>query len=225
MALIVITPVVVGVVLLTIAITSGSHQRSLQAAHLRLAHPAAGTSGAGPGQAAGSSGAAAASATTCRLADRSTGYVNPVARANVVPERIDQGVDYAGSGSLTAMGAGQITSVQATNSGWPGAFIAYRLLNGADKGCYVFYAEGITPAPGLYVGEIVSPGQVLATIVPKSSTGIEIGWAAGQGSKTYAAEAGEWSPIHEANNIPSAAGLYFSALIASLGGPPGKVEG
>jgi hypothetical protein len=31
--------------------------------------------------------------------------------------------------------------------------------------------------------------------------------------------------VHETDNIPTAAGENFSALIASLGGPPGKVEG
>ena len=89
----------------------------------------------------------------------------------------------------------------------------------------MYYAEGVTPAPGLNVGETVRAGQTIATIIPNSSSGIEIGWAAGQGTRTYATQAGEWSAVHEANNIPSAPGLYFSMLIASLGGPPGKVEG
>src|SRR5690349_5531307 len=40
-----------------------------------------------------------------------TGYVNPLANAQVTPERIDQGVDYAGTGSLGAIGPGVVTQV------------------------------------------------------------------------------------------------------------------
>jgi hypothetical protein len=143
----------------------------------------------------------------------------------VVAERIDQGVDYAGSGTLAALGPATLTKVATSGTGWPGAFIEYQLLSGPDRGCYVYYAEGVTPASGLYVGETVRAGQPIAAIVSGSSTGIEIGWAAGDGTNSYAADTGEWSAEHEANDIPSAAGLYFSALIASLGGPPGKIEG
>ena len=162
---------------------------------------------------------------TCPLADSPTGYRNPLAGASVIAKRIDQGVDYAGSGMLTAIGAARITHLATVDTGWPGAFIEYQLLSGADRGCYVYYAEGITPAVGLHVGENVRAGQAIAAIVAGSSSGIEIGWGAGDGTKSYAAATGEWSATHEANDIPSAAGLYFSALIASLGGPPGQVEG
>ncbi len=71
------------------------------------------------------------------------GYVNPLAAAIVSPERIDQGVDYAGVGKLAAIGAARVTYLGTANTGWPGAFIEYRLLDGADAGCYVFYAEGV----------------------------------------------------------------------------------
>jgi hypothetical protein len=143
----------------------------------------------------------------------------------VAPERIDQGVDYAGSGTLTAMGAARVTYLATSDTGWPGAFIQYQLLGGPDDGCYVYYAEGVTPAGGLYVGETVRAGQAIATIIPDYSSGIEIGWGAGDGTKSHAAELGEWSATHDADSIPTAAGENFSALIASLGGPPGKTEG
>jgi hypothetical protein len=153
------------------------------------------------------------------------GYVNPLAEAIVNPERIDQGVDYAGVGKLVAIGAGRITHLAADNSGWPGAFIEYQLLSGADAGCYVYYAEGVTPADGLRVGDPISAGQPIATIIPVYPTGIEIGWGAGLATKAYAKVAGEWSPTDDEDNIGSAAGKSFSALIAALGGPPGKLEG
>jgi hypothetical protein len=173
----------------------------------------------------GPRGAGSFETRTCQLGVRSNGYVNPLARAAVDPKRIDQGVDYAGSGTLTAIGSAKINRLATVDTGWPGAFIEYQLLSGPDRGCYVYYAEGLTPASGLYVGETVRAGQAIATIIPNSSSGIEIGWGAGDGTKSYASATGQWSATHEANDIPSAAGLYLSALIASLGGPPGKIEG
>ena len=161
----------------------------------------------------------------CPLAVAPAGYVNPLASAIVKPERIDQGVDYAGVGKLAAIGAGRITYLATDNSGWPGTFIEYRLLDGADAGCYVYYAEGVTPADGLRVGETVSAGQLIATIIPMYPTGIEIGWGAGVRTKAYAKVAGQWSPTADEDNIASAAGKSFSSLITALGGPPGKIEG
>jgi hypothetical protein len=110
------------------------------------------------------------------MAVSSTAYVNPLGKAIVRPERIDQGVDYAGTGSLVSIGEAQVTQAGTDGTGWPGAFIEYQLLTGADAGCYVFYAEGVTPSPGLHIGETVTAGQVIATIVPHTSTGFEIGW-------------------------------------------------
>jgi hypothetical protein len=157
--------------------------------------------------------------------DSSYGYVNPLAGAAVRPERIDQGVDYAGSGTLAAIGVGRVTYLGTSDTGWPGAFIEYRLIGGPDDGCYVYYAEGVTPASGLYIGEALRAGQVVATIIPDYPTGIELGWSAGDGTKTYAGAVGDWSPAYDQGNVPTAEGESFSRLIASLGGPPGKVEG
>ena len=152
-------------------------------------------------------------------------YVNPLRRAAVKAERIDQGVDYAGSGRLTALGLARITNVATAMPAWHGTYVEYQLLAGSDAGCFVYYAEGVTPAAGLHIGQTVRAGQPVATIIPHWSTGIEIGWASGHGMTTYATGAGQWNRAHEEYDIPSASGLYFSALIASLGGPPGKVEG
>jgi hypothetical protein len=161
----------------------------------------------------------------CPLAVAPAGYVNPLAGATVKPERIDQGVDYAGSGVLVAIGTAKITRLATSNAGWPGTFLEYQLLDGADAGCFVFYAEGVTPVAGLQVGQTVSAGDTLATIIPKWPTGIEIGWGAGIGTKAYAKVARQWSTTDDRDNIATAAGKNFSALIAALGGPPGVVEG
>jgi hypothetical protein len=152
-------------------------------------------------------------------------YVNPLAGASVTPERIDQGVDYSGSGTLGAIGAGKVTYVATSGTGWPGAFIEYQLSDGADSGRYVYYAEGVSPAAGLHVGETLTPGQPVAHILAGSSSGIEIGWGSGVGTQPLAQALGQWSGSNDSNSVASPAGKDFSALIAELGGPPGKVEG
>jgi hypothetical protein len=144
-------------------------------------------------------------------------YVNPLARAQVTPERIDQGVDYSGTGTLTSIGWARITHVQTTNTGWPGAFIEYRLLHGYRAGRYVYYAEGVRPARGIRVGRLVRPGRAVAHLIPGWSTGIEVGWGSGLGTQPLAQKFHQYS-------YPTRCGRNFSNFIASLGGPPGKAN-
>lgn len=151
--------------------------------------------------------------------------MNPLSGARVKPERIDQGVDYAGSGTLMAVGVATVTYVATSDTGWPGSFIEYRLLDGPDAGCYVYYAEGINPAAALRVGDTVAAGQPIASIIPGWPTGVELGWGAGVSTATYAATTHQWTAESDQNSIASAPGKSFSALIAALGGPAGKVEG
>ncbi len=161
----------------------------------------------------------------CHPTATATGYANPLAHAKVRGERVDQGVDYAGTGSLSAVGAGRVTYVGTSGTGWPGAYLQYRLLDGPNAGCYVYYAEGVTPLPSVQVGDTVTPGETLATIIPGWPTGVEVGWGSGDSTKTYAAKDGGWTAQQDADSHASAAGKSFSALIAALGGPPGKIEG
>jgi hypothetical protein len=164
--------------------------------------------------------------TDCQRVTKSANYVNPLAVARVTPERIDQGVDYAGSGKLGAIGDGRVTEVAMDNTGWPGAFIVYRLSNGPGAGCLIYYAEGVQPTAGLRVGDTVRAGEAIASIIPQTSSGIEIGWAApGRHNTSWALAHHEWRYDDDANSVPSPAGKSFSALIRSLGGPPGKIEG
>jgi hypothetical protein len=171
------------------------------------------------------SGSGATGDQACRPAVDTAGYANPLANARVRPERIDQGVDYAGSGTLTAIGAARVTYVGTSETGWPGSFIEYRLLGGVDAGCYVYYAEGVTPVPGLHPGQEVGAGEALATIIRGYPTGTEAGWAAGSGTKTYAAATEGWSSGDDQDSVATASGRSFSALIGALCGPTGKVEG
>ena len=151
----------------------------------------------------------------------SGGYTNPLASASVTPERIDQGVDYGGSGTLTALGDGKVTYVGTSGTGWPGAFVEFQLSSGPDAGRYVYYAESISPASGLQVGQTVHAGQPIASINGQ----IEIGWGSGVGTQPAAQADGQWSSGSDSANAATPDGKSFSGLIASLGGPPGKVEG
>jgi hypothetical protein len=216
-----------GLVTLVLLATTPAHNAATQSSAASLSVQSSARAAFVRASGSGSPGATVplAAAPKCPMSDRPSSYVNPLAHASLTAKRIDQGVDYSGSGTLTAIGPARISHIETTNTGWPGAFIDYQLLDGPDAGCFVYYAEGVTPAPGLHVGQVLRAGQAVAILVPTASSGIEIGWASGHGAISYAAKAGQWSSAHESDDIPSAAGLYFSALIASLGGPPGKVEG
>jgi hypothetical protein len=218
---------VAGIALLAAIVASslakGGPQASTPAARADASRTAFVSHRSGPAQ--GTPGTLASRAGGCALAVDPTGYVNPLGGATVKPERIDQGVDYAGAGTLVAIGPATVTYVGTSNTGWPGAFIEFRLLAGADAGCYVFYAEGVVPVDGLSVGQQLAAGQAIATIIPKYPTGIELGWGSGRGTKAYAKVAGQWSPEDDHDNVATPAGKSFSDLIAALGGPPGIVEG
>jgi murein DD-endopeptidase MepM/ murein hydrolase activator NlpD len=122
------------------------------------------------------------------------------------------GVDYAGTGTLTAVGQARVNYVATVGTGWPGTFIEYQLLSGPDAGHYVYYAEGVRPA--VSVGQVVHAGEAVAYLIPGWSTGVEIGWGSGIGTSTLAEQLGQ-------HTNPTPSGENFSAFIASLGGPPG----
>ena len=106
----------------------------------------------------------------------SSGYVSPFVDA--VRGRIDQGVDFVGSGPIKAIGKARILKIGAP--GWPGGGgVLYRLLDGSHAGQVVFVYEGI--APTVHAGQLVLAGQQIGTFVPGSSTGIEIGFADSNG--------------------------------------------
>jgi hypothetical protein len=105
------------------------------------------------------------------------GYVypfDPSARAG----RIDQGQDFGGTGSIRAIGNAVVTKLGAP--GWPGGKgILYKLLDGPQRGRYIYVYEGVEPS--VRVGQRVKAGQTIGKLIRGSSTGIEIGWADAQG--------------------------------------------
>jgi hypothetical protein len=150
------------------------------------------------------------------------GYANPLrAVSGLVPKRIDQGVDYSGTGPLYAVGPGLITNLY--NSGWPGGvFIAEELTAGPYAGQYWYSAEDIAPtAP---VGEQVSASTVIGTLTG-GADGVEIGWARPPGNgETMAMAAGEAATTGDAGSVSTAYGVAASNLLTSLGAPPGLLQ-
>lgn len=149
--------------------------------------------------------------TGCATAANSAGYVNPFAHAEVTPSRIDQGVDYGGTGQIDALGSGRVVLVSSTDSGWGNGdgWVSYQLTGGAYAGGYVYVAEGITPT--VRHGQAIALGQQIGSFNGHS---IEIGFALGQGDLALA-----HSVYHE--GADTAAGRAMNDLLALLGVDPG----
>lgn len=136
------------------------------------------------------------------------------------PERIDQGVDYAGEGSVYALGDGVITNL--TNAGWNfggyDAFIGEKLTDGPAQGLYVYMAEACVPVSSLHVGDAVNSDTVICNMINPSSTGIETGWALPPGNGAAMAQ----SVYHE--GASTAFGDNYNKLLVSLGAPSGVLQ-
>jgi hypothetical protein len=106
-----------------------------------------------------------------------TGYVYPFTK-HAIQGRVDQGVDFGGTGAIFAIGNARILATGA--AGWPGGGgVLYMLLDGARKGQVIFVYEGIKVLVRKH--DIVKAGQIIGEFIPFSSTGIEIGFADSSG--------------------------------------------
>ena len=160
--------------------------------------------------------------TVCRGADcipvapANQQYCNPFrAVKDIVPERIDQGVDYACSGPIYAMGPGVIDVFHnRDDSGWPGGtFMSYKLTSGPASGKTIYLAENIDLDTSLKSGSYVFSGTVLGTQVDASPES-EIGW--GVPGAGYTAE---YSCYTE--GCDTALGDNFNTLLVALTAPSG----
>lgn len=134
---------------------------------------------------------------------------------SLAPGRIDQGVDYGGSGSIYAIAPGTIDLFyNRTDSGWPGGtFMSYKLTTGPAKGKEVYLAENIDLDTKLHSGSFVYSGTVLGTLV-NASPNLEIGWGvAGQGITA------EYGCYTEGCTTPL--GLNFNKLLVCVNTPSG----
>jgi hypothetical protein len=155
-------------------------------------------------------------------------YLNPLRdvqkNGSLVAMRIDQGVDYGGSGPVYALGNGTVLNVY--SCGWgscaglggPGAFIVYKLDDGPAAGKYVFVAENCPWK--VNIGDHITSSTVLCTMVD-ASPHMEMGWANGEAlGEAMAASIYKNVP----NGTPTAFGVNFSDLMKSLGGTPGDIN-
>jgi hypothetical protein len=151
------------------------------------------------------------------------GYRDPLRDVSgLVPERIDMGVDFNGSGPVYALGNAVITNATGTNFGWPGGgWITYQLTDGPDAGLMVFLAEDVTPA--VQAGQHVTSSTVIGTMF-RGGDGIETGWAqqSGLSAESQLAEAGG---IGGGGPFPTRVGVNFDELLRSLGVPAAPNSG
>jgi hypothetical protein len=150
-------------------------------------------------------------------------YLNPLrAVGGLIPERIDMGVDFGGSGPVYALGDAVITNATGTSSGWPGGgWITYRLTGGPDAGLTVYVAEDVTPA--VQAGEHVSSSTVIASMY-NGGDGIETGWAMPNGASAES-ELPEAGGISGGGPFPTMIGVSFEGLLRSLGVPAASNSG
>jgi murein DD-endopeptidase MepM/ murein hydrolase activator NlpD len=143
-------------------------------------------------------------------------YLNPLRNVSgLVLERIDQGVDFNGSGPVYAIGDGIVTNASADNPGWDGGWITYQLTDGPDAGLMVYLAEDVTPT--VVVGQRVTASTVIGDMFDGGG-GIETGWAQANGL-TAESQAPEAGGIGGYGPFPTMIGLNFDELLQSLGVP------
>lgn len=141
------------------------------------------------------------------------GYFNPLRNVSaLVPQEIDQGVDYCGYGPIYPLGKAVILNVY--SSGWPNdVFIAYQLTDGPLRGFDIYVAENVTP--DVSVGQVVSPTTFLGFLNDQGNC-LETGWASTSNPHGFTQAHFEYNGENS-----TAYGLNFSQLLETLGSKPG----
>lgn len=142
-------------------------------------------------------------------------YQNPLRDiTGLIPERIDMGVDFGGTGSVFALGDGVVTMASDDNPGWPGGgWITYRLSDGPAAGLVVYVAEDVRPA--VAPGRHLTPATVVGTMFD-GGAGIETGWAQPDGSSAES-ELPAAGAIGGNGPFPTKVGVSFDRLLQALG--------
>jgi hypothetical protein len=146
----------------------------------------------------------------------------------LVPERVDQGVDYGCGCPIYALGPGTVDLyANFSDAGWPGpgcgpgSFISYTLTAGPAAGKTIYLAENVGLAPNLAVGAFVYSGTVLGTQVDAQPES-ESGWGHSAGGAPLAADYGGF-PCTTCDCDSTALGSNFNDLLVSLGTVSGIV--
>jgi len=142
-------------------------------------------------------------------------YRNPLRDLHkLLPERVDMGADFGGSGPIYAIGNGVVTNAMGNSAGWPGGgWITYRLTSGPAAGQQVFVAEDVRPA--VHVGQHVTSGTVMAHMFV-GSAGIETGWAMPDGSSAES-QLPAAGGVSGGGPFPTRIGLNFDSMLIALG--------
>jgi len=150
-------------------------------------------------------------------------YLNPFRSiTGLIPQRIDMGADFAGSGPVYPIGAAVVISATGANGGWPGGgWITYQLTDGPAAGLVVFVAEDVQPT--VQAGEHVTPTTVIAQM-SNGPDGIETGWAMPDGSSAESQLAAAGG-ISGGGPFPTMVGVNFDRLLVALGVPAGPNAG
>jgi hypothetical protein len=145
------------------------------------------------------------------------GYANPLrAIKDLMPQRIDMGVDFGGTGPIYALGPAVITNAIGDSPGWPGGgWITYRLTSGRAKGLMVYVAEDVSPT--VEVGQVVNSSTVIAHMY-NGGAGIETGWAMPDGSSAESQLPAAGS-ISGGGPFPATVGINFDEMLQALGVP------
>jgi hypothetical protein len=153
-------------------------------------------------------------------------YLNPLRDIRRLrADRIDEGVDYGGSGPVKALGDATLTVVDRGNSYFwahvDGNVVVEQLDTGPLLGLRIYIAENCTPAGSLYVGERVTADTTLCLLHNRFPY-LETGFAQPGRDGVPAA----W-PVYALapDGSQTAYGLDFSRLLGDLGAPPGNTGG
>ncbi len=189
------------------------------------------------GSASGNSIQVISSTGSCSNTSAGTGidaYRNPLRDVtNLTPSRIDQGVDFRGSGHVYAIGDGTLVNIH--SSGWaidngPPTFMVYKLSSGPAKDKYVYVAENCIPNSQLEAAfksgtsPSVHSDTILCDMIDAPPY-IEMGWADGTNIGNAAAH-DLWAG-HDSLAYYTAYGENFSQLLVKLtptGAPAGTIQ-
>ena len=150
-------------------------------------------------------------------------YLNPFrAISGLIPQRIDMGVDFAGSGPVYPIGNAVVTNATGSSAGWPGGgWITYQLTDGPAAGLVVYVAEDVQPT--VQIGAHVTPTTVIADM-SNGADGIETGWAMPDGSSAESQLAAAGG-ISGGGPFPTIVGANFDQLLVALGVPAAQNAG
>jgi hypothetical protein len=150
-------------------------------------------------------------------------YTNPLRAVRALRRgRIDQGVDYAGSGPILALGSGEVITATNHDPGWPGGgWLLYQLSQGRFAGKYVYVAENITVH--VRAGQAVTAGEQIATL-HDAFPDMETGWASDIRDTTLANADGHLCPCRDPGGWSTIEGRNFNNLLVVVGAPSGYLQ-